>query len=98
MEKAKVYSQNPPFRDYNRSMTLLQQMTVREFRKLATGMAGEWVAAQDAASGTYTVRCGDIELQCVRHNAGGDRASRDDAAVGVRVAASALTVLPEAGR
>ena len=46
----------------------------------------------------YLLRCGDIELQCVRHNAGGDRASRDDAAVGVRVAASALTVLPEAVR
>ena len=62
MEKAEVYSQNTPFRDYNRDMTVLQQMTVREFRKLATDMAGEWVAAQDAASGTYTVRCGDIEL------------------------------------
>lgn len=37
-------------------------MTVREFRKHATGMAGEWIAAEDAASGTYTVRCGDVEL------------------------------------
>lgn len=36
-------------------------MTVREIRKLGTGMPGEWVAAQDA-SGTYTVRCGDVEL------------------------------------
>lgn len=42
-------------------MTTVQQMTVREIRKLGTGMPGEWIAAQDA-SGTYTVRCGDIEL------------------------------------
>lgn len=62
LEKAKVYSQNTPFRDYNRDMTVLQHMTVRDFRKLATGMAGEWIAAQDAATGTYTVRCGDMEL------------------------------------
>lgn len=37
-------------------------MTVREFRKHATGIAGEWIAAEDVASGTYTVRCGDVEL------------------------------------
>ena len=37
-------------------------MNVREIRKLATGIVGEWIAAQDATSGTYTVRCGDIEL------------------------------------
>ena len=42
-------------------MTTAQQMTVREFRKLGTGMPGEWIAAEDA-NGTYTVRCGDIEL------------------------------------
>lgn len=42
-------------------MTTAQQMTVREIRKLGTGMPGEWIAAQDA-SGTYTVHCGDIEL------------------------------------
>jgi hypothetical protein len=62
MKIAKVYSQTTLFRDYNRSMTTAQQMTVRDFRKHATGMAGEWIAAQDAASGTYTVRCGDVEL------------------------------------
>lgn len=44
------------------SMTTAQQMTVREFRKLGTGMPGEWIAAENAASGTYTVRCGDVEL------------------------------------
>jgi hypothetical protein len=43
-------------------MTIAQQITVREFRKLSTGMLGEWIAAQDATSGTYSVRCGDIEL------------------------------------
>jgi len=42
-------------------MTTVQQMTVREIRKLGTGMPSEWVAAPDA-SGAYTVRCGDIEL------------------------------------
>ena len=46
----------------------------------------------------YLLRCGDIELQCVRHNAGADGASPDNAAVGVRVAANAVTVLPEALR
>lgn len=43
-------------------MTTAQQMTVREFRKLGTGMPGEWTAAEDAGSGTYTVRCGAVEL------------------------------------
>jgi len=42
-------------------MTTAQQMTVREIRKLGTGMPGEWVAEQDAG-GTYKVRCGDVEL------------------------------------
>ena len=46
----------------------------------------------------YLLRCGNVELQCVRHNAGADSPSPDNAAVGVRVAASALTVLPEAAR
>ena len=45
-----------------RSMTNAQHMSVREFRKHATGMAGEWIAAEDAASGTYRVLCGDVEL------------------------------------
>jgi hypothetical protein len=36
-------------------------MDIRELRKHATGMAGEWIAAEDA-TGTYTVRCGDVEL------------------------------------
>lgn len=61
-KNAQVYSRNTPFGDYNRSMTTAQQMTVREFRKLGTGMPGEWIAAENATSGTYTVRCGDIEL------------------------------------
>ena len=39
-----------------------RQMDVREFRKHATGMAGEWIVAEDAPSGTYSVRCGDVEL------------------------------------
>lgn len=42
-------------------MTAVQQMTVREIRKLGSDVPGEWVAAQDA-NGTYTVRCGDIGL------------------------------------
>jgi iron(III) transport system ATP-binding protein len=48
----------------------------------------------------YLLRCGDVELQCVRHNAGAgaDSAIREGAAVGVRVAASAVTVLPEGAR
>ena len=37
-------------------------MTVREFRKHATGIAGEWIVTEDGASGTYKVRCGDVEL------------------------------------
>lgn len=37
-------------------------MDIREIRKNATGMAEEWIAAEDATSGTYTVRCGDVEL------------------------------------
>ena len=44
----------------------------------------------------YVLRCGDVELQCVRHNAGAVERHSDGAAVGVRVAASAVTVLPEA--
>jgi len=43
----------------------------------------------------YVLRCGDIELQCVRHNAGADHATRENGAVGVRIAARAVTVLPE---
>ena len=43
-------------------MTTVQQMTVRDFRKHITGIVGEWIAVQDAASGTYRVRCGNIEL------------------------------------
>jgi iron(III) transport system ATP-binding protein len=48
----------------------------------------------------YLLRCGDIELQCVRHNAGAssDSAIQQGSPVGVRVAASAVTVLPEAAR
>ena len=46
----------------------------------------------------YLLRCGDTELQCVRHNAGADHASREHGAVGVRIAASAVTVLPESVR
>ena len=48
----------------------------------------------------YLLRCGDIEVQCVRHNAGAgaDSAIGEGAAVGVRVAASAVTVLPEGAR
>jgi hypothetical protein len=56
-----VYSQSRPFRDYNRRMTTVQPMTVREIRKAGTSMLGEWIAVQDA-QGTYKVRCGDIEL------------------------------------
>ena len=62
MQFIKVYSQAAPFRDYNRKMSTVQHMTVREFRKHATGIAGEWVVAEDVASGTYKVRCGDVEL------------------------------------
>lgn len=36
-------------------------MDIRELRKHATGMAGEWIASEDA-TGTYTVSCGDVEL------------------------------------
>ena len=61
MPEPQVYSQDAPFRDYNSQMTTAHQMTVREIRKHGTGMPGEWIAAQDA-SGTYTVRCGDVEL------------------------------------
>lgn len=43
-------------------MTTARQMDIREIRKNATGMAEEWIAAEDATSGTYTVRCGDVEL------------------------------------
>lgn len=43
-------------------MTTVRQMDVREFRKHASGMAGEWIVAEDAPTGTYTVRCGDVEL------------------------------------
>jgi iron(III) transport system ATP-binding protein len=46
----------------------------------------------------YLLRCGDVELQCVRHNAGADSAIQEGSPVGVRVAASAVTVLPEAAR
>ena len=48
----------------------------------------------------YLLRCGAVELQCVRHNAGAgnDGAIREGAVVGVRVGASAVTVLPETGR
>jgi iron(III) transport system ATP-binding protein len=44
----------------------------------------------------YLLRCSDVELQCVRHNAGADSAIQEGSPVGVRVAASAVTVLPEA--
>ena len=43
-------------------MMTARQMDVREFRKHATGMAGEWIVAEDTPSGTYSVRCGDVEL------------------------------------
>jgi ABC-type Fe3+/spermidine/putrescine transport system ATPase subunit len=46
----------------------------------------------------YVLRCGDVELQCVRHNAGAVGAIQEGSPVGVRVAASAVTVLPEAAR
>jgi iron(III) transport system ATP-binding protein len=46
----------------------------------------------------YLLRCGDVELQCVRHNAGAVGAILEGSPVGVRVAASAVTVLPEAAR
>jgi ABC-type Fe3+/spermidine/putrescine transport system ATPase subunit len=46
----------------------------------------------------YLLRCGDVELQCVRHNAGPVGAIQEGSPVGVRVAASAVTVLPEAAR
>ena len=48
----------------------------------------------------YLLRCAGVELQCVRHNAGvGDRREfRDGAAVGLRIAANAITVLPEGAR
>jgi ABC-type Fe3+/spermidine/putrescine transport system ATPase subunit len=46
----------------------------------------------------YLLRCGDVELQCVRHNAGAVGAIQEGSPVGVRVAASAVTVLPEAAR
>lgn len=42
-------------------MTTPQLMSVREFRKLATGMAGEWIA-ENIGSGTYTVRYGNVAL------------------------------------
>lgn len=61
-QSIKVYSQSTPFRDYNGNMTTARQMDVREFRKHATGMAGEWIVEEDTPSGTYTVRCGDVEL------------------------------------
>ncbi len=62
MQLGTVYSQSTPFRDYNKRMTTVQHMDIREFRKHATGIAGEWIAAEDAPTGTYTVRCGDVEL------------------------------------
>lgn len=43
-------------------MNTVQHMTVREFRKHATGIVGEWIVAENVASGTYGVRCGDVEL------------------------------------
>ena len=45
----------------------------------------------------YLLRSGDVELQCVRHNSGADGGEefRDGAAVGVRFAPNAVTVLPE---
>lgn len=43
-------------------MTNVQHMTVRDFRKHASSLAGDWIAAADEASGTYTVRCGDAVL------------------------------------
>ncbi|MEP6998033.1 MAG: ABC transporter ATP-binding protein [Betaproteobacteria bacterium] len=48
----------------------------------------------------YLLRCGDIELQCVRHNsgAGANAAIREGSAVGLHVAASAMAVLPEPTR
>ena len=48
----------------------------------------------------YLLRCGDMELQCVRHNAGpgSHEAFGAGAAVGLRIAPSAVTVLPEAIR
>jgi hypothetical protein len=50
------------FRDYNTDMTTAQYMTVREFRKHPANMVGDWTAAADDASGTYSVRCGEVEL------------------------------------
>jgi hypothetical protein len=62
LRKSSTFTHNlPHFVTTIDVMTTAQQMTVREIRKLGTGMPGEWIAAQDAA-GTYTVRCGDVEL------------------------------------
>lgn len=52
----KVYSQSTLFRDYNKHMTTMQHMDIREFRERATGIAGEWSAVEDAVSGAYKVR------------------------------------------
>jgi iron(III) transport system ATP-binding protein len=43
----------------------------------------------------YTLACGDVTLQAVRHSASGGEHAEEGATVGLRLADGALTVLPE---
>jgi iron(III) transport system ATP-binding protein len=45
----------------------------------------------------YRLRCGDASLQAVRYNAGAAHAWAEGAAVALRIAEDALTILPESG-
>jgi len=41
---------------------MIRQMTVRAVRKHADQLAGDWTAVETEEGGSYTLRCGDIEV------------------------------------